>query len=314
MEMIFDAPPLLSVILCFYNEEKFLSESIESVLIQDYINWELILVDDGSTDGSTAIAKRYSKNFPQKIFYTHHPGHCNEGLSASRNFGISKSKGDLIALIDADDVWLPNKLSAQLVLFKNHPQITVLLEASEYWYSWSSTSKSDIIVKVGVDEGLYEPPALIKKLYPLGRGAAPCPCGIVAHRSIFKRHDFEESFRGIYQMYEDQAFLAKVYLTEKVYVSHACHNRYRQRPASLVSSVHHNGKYHIVRSHYLNWFFEYLKIKGNDFPQVKQLVRKAMMPYRDPVKYKLFVDVPNIVRGVISRVFRKIARLKLSKV
>src|SRR6188768_4216465 len=98
--------PLVSVITCFYNEEKFLKEAIESVLKQKYPNWEYLLVDDGSTDGSSEIAKIYAEKYSGQITLLHHEGKANKGLSPSRNLGIEYSKGDLICFLDADDVYL----------------------------------------------------------------------------------------------------------------------------------------------------------------------------------------------------------------
>src|SRR5438105_1562536 len=99
--------PLVSAITIFLNEEKFLQEAIASVFAQTYDNWELLLVDDGSTDASTEIALRYAKQYPEKVRYVEHRGHQNRGMSAARNLGIRNAKGQYIAFLDADDVWLP---------------------------------------------------------------------------------------------------------------------------------------------------------------------------------------------------------------
>src|SRR5262245_49569485 len=99
--------PLVSVIMIFLNAERFFLEAIESVFAQTYSNWELLLIDDGSTDGSTEIALRYAKNSPEKVRYFEHNGHCNRGTAASRNLGLSQARGDYIAQLDADDVWFP---------------------------------------------------------------------------------------------------------------------------------------------------------------------------------------------------------------
>ena len=300
--------PLVSVVLCFYNEERFLQEAVQSVLDQDYNHWELILVDDGSSDGSVSIAKSYAENYPGKIFYLDHPGHQNKGLSASRNSGIRKAKGEFIAFIDADDVWLPHKLSFQLTIFRTHPEVTVLLEASLYWNSWMDNRKQDTVVSVGVPEGIYDPPTLMEELYPLGKGSAPCPCGIMIRHEVTQRCAFEESFRDIYQMYEDQAFLCKVYLKETVYVSSACNNKYRQRPSSLVSSVNQNGKYHIVRSYYLQWFAVYLKSQESS-KRVRALLERARAPYLKPLWYKLTTLYPRRAKGYAAKYLVKLGVL-----
>jgi len=305
--------PLVTVILCFFNEEQFIREAIESVIAQDYQKWELLLMDDGSSDSSIDIAKHYEENYPGRIFYHHHPGHINKGLSASRNAGISRANGEYIAFLDADDVWLPRKLNNQLRIFRRHDQVTVILEASTYWKSWTDASLADIVIPVGAREGVYTPPKLMTALYPLGKGAAPCPSGIIAHRHVFKRSRFEESFQGVYQMYEDQAFLCKVYLKEKVFVSAACNNKYRQRASSLVSSVHHAGKYHAVRGFYLRWFEQYLKHQAVEFKVVDSLLEKALMPYNQPLWYRITVDLPRLIKEVIARHLVRLGVLRYRK-
>src|SRR5581483_8934066 len=99
--------PVVSVIMIFLNEEKFIEEAVHSVLSQRYDNWELLLVDDGSTDASTAIARKFAQQYPEKVRYLEHKGHTNRGMSASRNLGMHHARGKYIALLDGDDVWLP---------------------------------------------------------------------------------------------------------------------------------------------------------------------------------------------------------------
>lgn len=305
--------PLISVILCYYNEEEFIDEAIRSVTSQTYTNWELLLVDDGSSDKSPEIASRYADQYPGRVSCIHHPGHVNEGLSASRNLGIEQSHGDFVAFIDADDVWEPGKLKYQLTIMQRHPDITVILESSLYWNSWKGQLDADVLIPVGVPEGIYQPPYLTLNLYPLGQGAAPCPSGIMVRRTVFERFQFEDSFKGIYQMYEDQAFLCKVYLKETVFVSAACHNLYRQRSASLVSSVSASGKYHVVRKYYLQWFSQYLKQQRLGYGKVRSMVRKASMPYNQPLTYKLLVDLPKWAKAIAARLLVKIGVLSYSK-
>ena len=305
--------PLVSVVVCFFNEKQFLDEAIQSVFAQDYDHWELLLVDDGSTDESSAMAKSYASRFPDKVIYVEHAYHQNKGLSASRNAGIKRAHGGYVAFLDADDVWMPDKLSAQLAIFKAHPEVTVLLESSLYWNSWSDGRKEDTLIHIGASEGVYRAPQLMLSLYPLGKGAAPCPSGIMVQRAVLRRCSFEEMFRGILQMYEDQAFLCKVYLKETVYVSAACHNKYRQRPQSLVSAVHDSGNYHKVRSHYLYWFRDYLHGQPLRYKAVEKLLRKAQMPYREPMLYKITVDIPKLLRKLLIRLLIRIGILNYSK-
>jgi hypothetical protein len=219
-----------------------------------------------------------------------------------------------VAFLDADDVWLPGKLQYQVEIFKNNPRVTVVMEASLYWNSWSKgNKKGDEVIEVGAKEGIYTSPQLMLALYPLGKGAAPCPSGIMCQRAVLRRCVFEELFRGMFQMYEDQAFLCKVYLKEVVYVSSACHNKYRQRPASLVASIHESGNYHTVRSYYLYWFKDYLHSQPLHFKSVDRLLRRAQMPYREPALYKLMFDLPRQGRKLLIRVLIKLGVLNYSK-
>jgi glycosyltransferase involved in cell wall biosynthesis len=296
--------PLVSVVLCFYNEERFIAEAIESVLRQQYRHWELILVDDGSTDRSVGIAKGYVDRFPDRIFYFDHNGHVNKGLSASRNRGVDASTGHLITFLDADDVFLPNKLESQVMLFGQIPEATVLFEGSTYWYSWDQRVRKDRVVPVGlVQNRLFEPPELMKHVYPLGKGAGPCICGMLARRSVFQRSRFHEAFRG---MYEDQAFLSQVYLREKVYVSSTANNLYRQRDDSLCSTAHARGEYDQVRRYYLNWFEGFLAQEKTADEEIWKLLRTALIKYRSPLRYKLTVTWRNQAHLAAYRLFRRL--------
>lgn len=159
--MNISASPKVSVVIAFLNEEKFIGEAIESVLSQDYPNWELILVDDGSIDGSVAFTKKYAGKHPEKIFYYEHDGHANKGLSASRNAGIKIAKGKLIAFLDADDVWLKGKLSEQVYYFQKFPEIAMVAEASKYWYSWNTPVNTDNLIPIGATQDkIFQPSEL----------------------------------------------------------------------------------------------------------------------------------------------------------
>jgi len=240
---------LVSVITAFYNEEQFIVETIESVIRQKYTNWELILIDDGSSDSSTAIAKKYAELHKGKIIYAEHDNHANRGLSASRNHGVSLAKGSLLAFLDADDIWLPMKLQRQVSLMDQHPDIAMICEASSYRHSWYGKYYKDVTINVGKQQHkVFYPPALLEELYPLSNGSAPCPSGIMIRTDVAVKHGgFEAHFTGKYQFYEDQAFLHKIYLNERVYVSSLCNNKYRQRKGSLVQTVRREGNYDSVR-------------------------------------------------------------------
>jgi glycosyltransferase involved in cell wall biosynthesis len=107
---------LISCIIPVYNGERYLAEAIESILKQSYKPIEIIVVDDGSTDGTAVIASRYGK----QVCYMRQP---NAGTAAARNLGLSAAAGDFVAFLDADDLWHPEKLARQMARFRARPDL-----------------------------------------------------------------------------------------------------------------------------------------------------------------------------------------------
>lgn len=308
--MINQIHPLVSVVIAFLNEERFLEEAIQSVLKQTYDHWELILVDDGSTDKSLSIAKAHAQRYPAKVYYLDHEGHVNKGLSASRNAGIKQAKGDLVAFLDADDVWQPSKLEKQVKIFGHYPEIAMVAEASEYWYTWINPYAQDILIPVGAPQNkVYHEAELIRYLYPLSEGAAPCPSGLMLTKAALDRAGgFEESFEKEFQLYEDQAFLHKIYLKEKVFISSDCQNRYRQREGSIVQKVVSEGQYHRVRRFFLEWLERYIIMENIEEKQTHELLRRALLPYRHPSLYFLTSTLPTKMRAFAKRGYKKLIK------
>lgn len=290
--------PLVSVVTSFLNEKSFLAKAIESVLAQEYTNWELLLVDDGSTDESTHIAKEWAQRHPDKIRYLEHENHENRGPSASRNKGIEHARGKFIAFLDADDIWLPQKLAVQVKIFEDHPQIAMVAEASLYWSSWSDAALSDVQMQVGApSEKIYAPPSLTNFLYPLSTGPAPCPSAIMLTRqSLIKSGGFEENFTHEYILYEDQAFLHKTYLHEKIYISSVCNNLYRQRPGSIVKTATNSGDYHKARIYFLNWLQQYIQLHGPDDKRLKRKLNYALLAYKSPIRYTIAAGLKTVYK------------------
>ena len=288
---------LVSVIIPFLNTEEFLEEAIQSVLFQTYRNWELLLVDDGSSDKSGAIARSYAHSHPDKIIYLQHEGSGNKGVCASRNLAVAHARGEYIALLDSDDVWMEGKLMEQVALLLEFPQVSMFCEASLYWQNWKDLKLPNQLVPVGASGGrYYEPPELALQLYPLGAGAAPCPSGLLMRKEmILRQGGFEEVFAGKYQVYEDQAFLIKIYLHETVYISESCNNLYRQRPGSLMDSTVGEKKYQEVRQYFLKWLETYLSQQSMPFPEVEKKLKKAMLRYQFPGLHKVYRKVKRIV-------------------
>ena len=111
----------VSIILCFYNEEKYLEKAIDSVLAQTYSNFELIIVNDGSTDGSNQIVKNYHDD---RIVYKSYEG--NKRLAYARNRGLELATGDYVGFFDGDDIMMPDKIEKQVNYLEEHSEIIVV--------------------------------------------------------------------------------------------------------------------------------------------------------------------------------------------
>jgi glycosyltransferase involved in cell wall biosynthesis len=252
-----ESPPLVSVVVIFFNSEQFLREAIESVFAQTYTNWELLLVDDGSNDASAEIARGYTKRHPERVRYLEHPAHTNRGMSASRNLGIRAAQGRYIAFLDADDAWFSSLLAEQLAVLQRHPKAAMVYGPLQWWYSWTGKAEDhgrDYVEELGVRANtVIQPPRLLALFL---RDKAAVPSGILVRREIVERvGGFEDSFRG---EYEDQVFCAKVCLHAPVFASGQCWYRYRQHPDSCVPIAQKTGETHSARLLFLNWLAKYL--------------------------------------------------------
>jgi glycosyltransferase involved in cell wall biosynthesis len=132
-------PPTVSINLCCYNSEKFLEETLQSIFAQTYKDWELVIVNDGSTDFTESIIKAYiNRDYP--IIYHYQENH---GLGYSRNKALGLSSGEFIALLDHDDLWLPNKLEKQVELLDSKPDV-----ALAYSDAYLIDSKGKILCRI----------------------------------------------------------------------------------------------------------------------------------------------------------------------
>jgi hypothetical protein len=118
--------PRVSVVMAAYNCEKYLHTAIESVLKQSYRDFELLVIDDGSTDASRAIAQQYAGIHPESVRCLEHPGKENHGPAAARNVGLSHARGTYVAILDADDISEPQRLERQAAFLDAHPAVALV--------------------------------------------------------------------------------------------------------------------------------------------------------------------------------------------
>ena len=268
--------------MIFFNAERFMEEAVASVFAQTYENWELILVDDGSTDKSTAIAAAHQARFPDRVRCVEHSGHANRGMSPSRNLGVEHARGRLLAFLDADDTWRPSKLQEQVAILESQPRASAVYGSPLYWHGWTGAPQDverDHVPGLGFSgDRLCEPPELLFLTAPLGNGPVPCPSDVLVRRDAFFRvGGFEARFRGAY---EDVAFWVKLYLHEPIVAGTQCWTHYRIHPDSCMATAVRDGRYESTRVFFLNWFEEFLSRQGLAGTEAWTRLQHKLAPYR----------------------------------
>jgi glycosyltransferase involved in cell wall biosynthesis len=151
----------VSVIVPIYNGDRYLDDALRSIIEQNYRPVEIIVVDDGSTDDSAVIAQSY-----KEVRYVHQ---INQGPSAARNKGIEAARGELIAFLDADDIWMPNKLAIQVNYLREHPEVEFVVAHR----------------RMLVEEGIEKPPWYREDIFEKNRVCLG-PSAMLARRNLFE--------------------------------------------------------------------------------------------------------------------------------
>jgi glycosyltransferase involved in cell wall biosynthesis len=300
------ARPRVTIVVIFLNGASYLAEALDSALAQTFQDFEIILVDDGSSDGSTELAQGYAHRHSDKVRYLEHPGHVNRGMSASRNAGAAAGRGDLIAFLDADDVWEPCKLAEQVGLFDAHPKADLAAGAELEWRSWQGGLDERLSTGF-VRDRVLEGGEATRTVYPLGQAKAPCPSNFMVRRVLFDAvGGFEESFRGPMQMYEDQAFLSKAYLAGRPYFCDRLWVKYRIHDQSCMA-MYKSDHYDQTRQRFLQWLRAYLKVTHPRSPRIWMALWRAELPYRNPTLDAL-VQRALVQKAFVRRLYHGLGR------
>ncbi|NJL89874.1 MAG: glycosyltransferase [Coleofasciculaceae cyanobacterium SM2_1_6] len=269
--------PKISVVIPVYNGEKTIQETIESVLAQTFTDFELIIIDDGSSDRTVEIIeeiikKSIKENLDQRIrLYSF----TNKGLSATRNRGIRRSSGDYIAFLDADDLWTPDKLASQYLALQNTPTAAV---------AYSGTSRIDEHSKI-----LYDVPLanLRGNLYDylllrdiVGSGSNP----LIERQALDEIGDFDESLWAA----EDWDMWIKL-SSKYEFIDVPLHQiLYRQSPRSMSNKIGRQER-------------ETLKVINNAFAQapttLQYLKRYSLINVYICLTFKCLEESPNQQKG-----------------
>ena len=227
--------PLVSVIIPVYNREKFLAAAIDSVLSQTYRHIQIIVVDDGSTDQSGTIARSYAD-----VEYIYQE---NQGVSLARNKGIDAAQGEFIALLDSDDMWLPNKLETQIIYMLKNPHIDITL----------TRIKNFLEPDTEIPDSDPEVPSWFNCKYALQDSTGFTLATMLSRRSVFNRVGY---FSSEYQSLEDVEWLWRA-KDQNIY--------YEVIPEALVLRRFHGSN--------LSWQTS-LEVKSTMFKIIKQSIAR----------------------------------------
>lgn len=211
--------PTVDVIIPAYNAAKYLPDAIESVQKQTFEDWRIVLVDDGSTDNTAEIVAPYLKTLGPKLLYIKQP---NGGLPAARNTAIRNSSAEFLALLDADDIWLPCRLAETLKCFENRPQVGLaygitsrINQKGAILDTWEGNRKHA--------EGWIAPYIYMRKVY------LPCPSVTFRRECIDKVGYFDETLRAT----EDRDLWLRIALHYQVAMTSTVVALYRTSPDSM---------------------------------------------------------------------------------
>jgi SAM-dependent methyltransferase len=283
-------PPLVSVVMIFLDARRFLDEAVASVLAQTYPDVELLLVDDGSTDGSSERARAYEAIGGGRVRVCEHPGHAQRGMSASRNLGIERATGAYVAFLDADDVWSPRHLEEDVAVLRGCPEAGMACGRALEWHSWDGAGARDRSpdrwspLPFGPGTVVPPPEMLISVLR---RGAYSTPiCSLLVRANVLRATGGAEArFAG---MFEDQVLLAKLHLQVPAVISGSLTAFYRQHPWSASSRAMSEGHYdpwlaNPSHAAFLDWLDRRPELQAPDVDEdLRASLDTALAPYRRP--------------------------------
>lgn len=250
-------PVTVSIITPAYNAGLFIAESIQSVLAQTYADWELIIVDDESTDNTAKIVKDFVDRDARISYFWQRNG--KQGRS--RNFGLQQAKGFYVAFMDADDVWMPDKLTKQLLMMSSH-SVDLVFGFAYYIKNGMKTTET-----TGRGSGFYRGDKAVH--LHLHQNAFVISTVLMKHSVIKEINFFSEDLR--FQNCEDWHFWLKAALSN--------YSMYSNGETLAYYRVHTNSASQTERQSNIKYFYAFLDLVGKypkDISMMQELNRIAI--------------------------------------
>jgi glycosyltransferase involved in cell wall biosynthesis len=295
--------PRVSVIVPAYNAAVYLPYAVDSVLAQTYPNWEIVIVDDGSTDDTRAVVDSYRPKLRDKLQYIYQP---NKGLPAARNTGMRAASGEFIALLDADDVWLPQRLERGAAMMDAGPGVG-LVHARVVRINALGDITGQLKVKPKYMSGNIARDIYTRRVHIV------CPTVLFRKTCLQTAGWFDETMQAT----EDRDLWFRIALRDKVAYIDEVLAYYRLSPSSMTSNLDRllKGQLYFVAKHYKSGAatrLDQLQALGNIYRELGDslfrggAVMKSIGSYLRAVRYNP-LSLPNVYmlfRAIMDPVVR----------
>lgn len=230
--------PTVDIITPAYNAARFLPVAIDSVIAQTFQDWRILLIDDGSTDDTEAVVAPYLDRLGPKLLYIKQP---NAGLPAARNAAIRASTAEFLALLDADDIWLPSRLEESLKSFQSDPEIGM-----SYGFV-SRVDQNGTVIDTFTNAQKHGQGWIAPYIY-MRMVDLPCPTIMFRRQCIDQVGFFDETLRAT----EDRDLWLRLALKYKVALAPHLIAHYRVSAASMTTDPYRmlSAQLRFIEKHY----------------------------------------------------------------
>ncbi len=299
------AQPLVTIIIPTYNRAHLIGETLDSVLAQTYQNWECLVIDDGSTDGTDALMQRYLK-MDARFQYHHRPKNRLKGANACRNYGFEKSRGAYISFVDSDDIISSTFLEKRVAAFNSYECDYVIATTGSFV---NGEKQNDPINR--------DPEFKTTQAY-LGMFLSyRLPWTIMSitwKREILEKCTFDENLQRLQDVdFHIRVLLYGIYVGKRIY---SFDNYYRQDKTKWRKSTHVTQVLHSLKH-----FLPNLIGEVNDKPELKKPFKKLLYNFIHSYVYPYYSENEKIAgnlekiilsAGIFS--YKEIGLLKLKKI
>ena len=266
--------PRVSVIIPNYNRERYISDTIESVLAQDFQDFEILVIDDGSNDRSPEIIQSYARRYAERVKYLEHRNHANLGVSASRNFAIQHASGEYVAFLDSDDLWLPQKLQSQVNVLDRSPEVGLVCGSVTF-----IDEQSRYLDSPKMEELFGKLPHGISRAFEL---LFPRSVSLVFSTILVRKHIlFEVGLfdEGLAYQYEDSILVGKIAYHHPICVLPQVLGNYRMHDENATSQWKKLKKDKVVNYDIMYRIYRWLQDASPEFDRPEFRIKLATLAY-----------------------------------